>query len=48
MCKLVLQQNTKMLYSEIIGEIIGASMEVHKNMGRGFQEYFIKKPWKKN
>ena len=28
-----------MLYEEITGEIIGASMEVHRSMGRGFQEY---------
>jgi GxxExxY protein len=28
-----------MKYSEITGEIIGASMEVHRVLGAGFQEY---------
>jgi GxxExxY protein len=32
-----------MLYSEITGEIIGASMEVHRAMGRGFQEYIYQR-----
>src|SRR6185369_2823816 len=36
-----------MLYSEITGEIIGASMEVHRSMGRGFQEYIYQRALEK-
>src|SRR6476646_4444958 len=36
-----------MLYAEITGEIIGAAMEVHKNMGRGFQEYIYQRALEK-
>jgi GxxExxY protein len=36
-----------MLYAELTGEIIDASMEVHKNMGRGFQEYIYQRALEK-
>src|SRR5437773_1000656 len=36
-----------MLYAEITGEIIGAAMEVHKHMGRGFQEYIYQRALEK-
>jgi len=32
-----------MIHSEITGDIIGAAMEVHRKMGRGFQEYIYQK-----
>ena len=32
-----------MLYQEITGAIIGCAMEVHRSMGRGFQEYIYQR-----
>jgi 3-deoxy-manno-octulosonate cytidylyltransferase (CMP-KDO synthetase) len=36
-----------MLFGEITGEIIGASMEVHRTMGPGFQEYLYQRALEK-
>lgn len=36
-----------MKFSEITGEIIGAAMEVHRKMGRGFQEYIYQRALEK-
>ncbi len=36
-----------MKYSEITGDIIGAAMEVHRKMGRGFQEHIYQRALEK-
>jgi hypothetical protein len=39
-------ENSELLYKEEVFRIIGAAMEVHRTLGSGFLEPFIRKLWR--